>query len=228
MDKARNILKIADLGLGRAFSVPVKSYTHEARLARAGTSPGRADACDRRLSLSGTERRRCCWAAPTTRPPWTCGPPAASLVRQPAARPSAPVLTRRLQRSSLARHPSSPATPSCSSCSTYSSALRFRSYPRRPVLTQVGRACRLLGTPSDEVWPGVSRLRDWHEFPQWKPQDLARVIPELDAAGIDLMSKMLQYDPAKRIHATEALRHPYFDSLEKTQFDRMQEMNEEI
>ena len=29
VDKARNILKIADLGLGRAFSVPVKSYTHE-------------------------------------------------------------------------------------------------------------------------------------------------------------------------------------------------------
>ena len=31
VDKARNILKIADLGLGRAFSVPVKSYTHEVR-----------------------------------------------------------------------------------------------------------------------------------------------------------------------------------------------------
>lgn len=30
MDKATNTLKIADLGLGRAFSVPVKSYTHEA------------------------------------------------------------------------------------------------------------------------------------------------------------------------------------------------------
>jgi cyclin-dependent kinase len=29
VDKANNILKIADLGLGRAFSVPVKSYTHE-------------------------------------------------------------------------------------------------------------------------------------------------------------------------------------------------------
>jgi serine/threonine protein kinase len=31
VDKAANILKVADLGLGRAFSVPVKSYTHEAR-----------------------------------------------------------------------------------------------------------------------------------------------------------------------------------------------------
>ena len=31
MDKAKDILKIADLGLGRAFTVPVKSYTHEVR-----------------------------------------------------------------------------------------------------------------------------------------------------------------------------------------------------
>ena len=23
------------------------------------------------------------------------------------------------------------------------------------------RGCRLLGTPSEDVWPGVSRLRDW-------------------------------------------------------------------
>ena len=29
VDKAKNVIKVADLGLGRAFSVPVKSYTHE-------------------------------------------------------------------------------------------------------------------------------------------------------------------------------------------------------
>lgn len=29
LDKERGILKIADLGLGRAFTVPLKSYTHE-------------------------------------------------------------------------------------------------------------------------------------------------------------------------------------------------------
>ena len=31
VDDAIDCLKIADLGLGRAFSVPIKSYTHEAR-----------------------------------------------------------------------------------------------------------------------------------------------------------------------------------------------------
>ncbi|GMP86212.1 hypothetical protein CsSME_00039073 [Camellia sinensis var. sinensis] len=32
VDKEKGILKIADLGLGRAFTVPLKSYTHEVRL----------------------------------------------------------------------------------------------------------------------------------------------------------------------------------------------------
>jgi cyclin-dependent kinase len=31
VDDESMCLKIADLGLGRAFSIPVKSYTHEAR-----------------------------------------------------------------------------------------------------------------------------------------------------------------------------------------------------
>lgn len=47
---------------------------------------------------------------------------------------------------------------------------------------------RLLGTPSEEQWPGVSDLRDWHEFPQWKPQSLARVVPTLEPEGVDLLS----------------------------------------
>jgi cyclin-dependent kinase len=29
IDKEKGLLKIADLGLGRAFTVPMKSYTHE-------------------------------------------------------------------------------------------------------------------------------------------------------------------------------------------------------
>lgn len=30
VDDDTELLKIADLGLGRAFSIPIKSYTHEA------------------------------------------------------------------------------------------------------------------------------------------------------------------------------------------------------
>ena len=72
---------------------------------------------------------------------------------------------------------------------------------------------KLLGTPHERTWPGVTKLRDWHEFPQWRPQDLARVFPTLEEDGLDLLRRMLQYDPSRRISAKEALRHPYFDDL---------------
>jgi hypothetical protein len=48
--------------------------------------------------------------------------------------------------------------------------------------------CRLLGTPDEKVWPGVTTLRDWHAYPQWKPHNLARAVPELDPGGVDLLS----------------------------------------
>jgi cyclin-dependent kinase len=31
--------------------------------------------------------------------------------------------------------------------------------------------------------------------------------------GVDLLARLLQYDPQKRISASEALEHPYFDEL---------------
>ncbi|KAF0907636.1 hypothetical protein E2562_018423 [Oryza meyeriana var. granulata] len=75
---------------------------------------------------------------------------------------------------------------------------------------------QLLGTPTEEQWPGVTDLRDWHEFPQWKPHILERSVPSLEPEGVDLLSKMLQYNPANRISAKAAMEHPYFDSLDKS------------
>ena len=46
----------------------------------------------------------------------------------------------------------------------------------------------MLGTPTDKQWPGVTSLRDWHVYPRWEAQDLARAVPTLDADGVDLLS----------------------------------------
>uniref|UniRef100_A0A7S3BJW5 cyclin-dependent kinase n=1 Tax=Prasinoderma singulare TaxID=676789 RepID=A0A7S3BJW5_9VIRI len=94
-------------------------------------------------------------------------------------------------------------------------------FPGDSELQQLLHIFKLLGTPSDSVWPGVSKLRDWHDFPQWKPQDLGKVITELNADGIDLMQRMLQYDPSKRIGAKEALKHPYFDGVDKALYENL-------
>ncbi|GAB2230267.1 hypothetical protein Droror1_Dr00014526 [Drosera rotundifolia] len=37
-------------------------------------------------------------------------------------------------------------------------------------LQQLLHIFRLLGTPNEEVWPGVTSLRDWHVYPQCRPR----------------------------------------------------------
>lgn len=90
-------------------------------------------------------------------------------------------------------------------------AMRQPLFPGDSEIDQIFRIFRVLGTPNDEIWPGVSGLPDYKpSFPQWVPVDLERAVPSLDAAGIDLLARTLVYDPAHRISAKKALLHEYF------------------
>eukprot|EP00998_Keelungia_sp_KM082_P006495 NODE_2740_length_1001_cov_59.315789_g2720_i0.p2 GENE.NODE_2740_length_1001_cov_59.315789_g2720_i0~~NODE_2740_length_1001_cov_59.315789_g2720_i0.p2 ORF type:complete len:307 (-),score=101.66 NODE_2740_length_1001_cov_59.315789_g2720_i0:80-961(-) len=87
-------------------------------------------------------------------------------------------------------------------------------FPGDSEIDELFKIFRVLGTPSESKWPGVSNLPDYKPcFPQWKPQSLTSVIPGLDDQGIDLISKMLVYEPAKRLNARQCLAHPWFDEV---------------
>ncbi|KAF9039149.1 CMGC/CDK/CDC2 protein kinase [Panaeolus papilionaceus] len=84
-------------------------------------------------------------------------------------------------------------------------------FPGDSEIDQIFKIFRILGTPSEDSWPGVSTLPDYKpSFPQWSRQDLARVVSTLDEHGLDLLKNTLTYDSAKRISAKRALQHPYF------------------
>jgi len=71
-----------------------------------------------------------------------------------------------------------------------------------------------MGTPNEESWPGVSELSDYKpDFPVYASQSLPNLIHGLDEKGLNLLSRMLQYDPNQRISAVAAMKHPYFDGL---------------
>lgn len=77
---------------------------------------------------------------------------------------------------------------------------------------------RIFGTPDEEIWPGVTQLKNYRQsFPCWKPTQLSSMLvgSQLDKSGIDLLQRMLRYDPTERISAKSALTHPYFKDLHK-------------
>jgi serine/threonine protein kinase len=83
---------------------------------------------------------------------------------------------------------------------------------------QLQKIFRLMGTPSERSWPGIS------QFPEYKPnfhnfatQSLHAILPQVDPLGLDLLGKMLQLRPEMRISASEALRHAWFQDLPQLQ-----------
>lgn len=88
-------------------------------------------------------------------------------------------------------------------------------FPGDSEIDQLFRIFRTLGTPDEDMWPGVSSLREYRSlFPRWETQDMSEVVPMLDAAGKDLFLKLLTYDPNRRLSAFEALSHEYFHHVE--------------
>lgn len=80
-------------------------------------------------------------------------------------------------------------------------------------LEQLQTVCKFCGTPTEENYPGVSKLPDYSKV-HLKMEK--RIIKEyllgknLDVQAVDLIDKMLVLDPKRRITAREALEHEYF------------------
>jgi len=90
-------------------------------------------------------------------------------------------------------------------------------FPGDSEIDELYRIFRIFGTPTNANWPKVSDLPDWKPtFPVWKAKTLADSVPSLDTVGVDLLQKLMHYEPGRRITAKAALLHPYFRDLDKT------------
>eukprot|EP00494_Astrolonche_serrata_P024655 UN24914 len=78
-------------------------------------------------------------------------------------------------------------------------------------IDQIFQIFKILGTPDDSVWSNVTKLPEYSQlFPQWKKQPFKNISNRFCKEAIDLLEKMLEYDPVKRITTKDALNHPYF------------------
>nr|XP_033798086.1 cyclin-dependent kinase 1 isoform X2 [Geotrypetes seraphini]XP_033798087.1 cyclin-dependent kinase 1 isoform X2 [Geotrypetes seraphini]XP_033798088.1 cyclin-dependent kinase 1 isoform X2 [Geotrypetes seraphini]XP_033798090.1 cyclin-dependent kinase 1 isoform X2 [Geotrypetes seraphini]XP_033798091.1 cyclin-dependent kinase 1 isoform X2 [Geotrypetes seraphini] len=156
---SKGVIKLADFGLGRAFGIPVRVYTHEVV-----TLWYRAPEV-----LLGSVR----YSTPIDI--WSIGTIFAEM------------------------------------------ATKKPLFHGDSEIDQLFRIFRALGTPNNDIWPDVESLQDYkNTFPKWKAGSMSSHVKNIDEDGLDLLTKMLTYDPVKRISAKQALNHQVFDGLDKS------------
>ncbi|EIW65025.1 Pkinase-domain-containing protein [Trametes versicolor FP-101664 SS1] len=74
---------------------------------------------------------------------------------------------------------------------------------------------RIIGTPDERVLrkiatEGQTEGQAQKQYPRYPKIPFSQVLPKASAHAIDLLERLLQFDPSKRISAAEALTHPYF------------------
>jgi cyclin-dependent kinase len=69
---------------------------------------------------------------------------------------------------------------------------------------KIANAVRVLGTPNEHEWPGVTSFPDFKpSFPKWNRTDIASIVTSLDDVGLDLLDALLVYDHLRKagLHA---------------------------
>ena len=95
-------------------------------------------------------------------------------------------------------------------------ATRKPLFPGDSEIDEIFKIFRILGTPNEQDWPGVTSFPDFKEsFPKWErkaDEELvnAEGVKILGEEGLNLLDLLLVYDPAGRISAKQAVHHAYF------------------
>jgi len=88
-------------------------------------------------------------------------------------------------------------------------------FPGSNDLDQLYRVFQVMGSPSEETWPGVSKLPDFAKvsFPDLLPLDLRVLMPQVAVEDVTFLSEgFLQLDPATRLTARAALAREYWST----------------
>ncbi|KAI7826361.1 kinase-like domain-containing protein [Kickxella alabastrina] len=77
-------------------------------------------------------------------------------------------------------------------------------------LEQLTTIFKARGTPTEEDWPGMTKLPSGFKFDRYPRPQFADLFHGASEDALLLMNRMLGFNPTGRITAAEALSHPYF------------------
>ncbi|BBN01677.1 renal tumor antigen [Marchantia polymorpha subsp. ruderalis] len=99
----------------------------------------------------------------------------------------------------------------------------FPLFPGNNELDQIQKIHKILGTPPAQLLEKMKR-RSQHadfKFPQQDGTGIGRLIPHASPACVELLNRLLAYNPDDRLSARQALRHIYFKELREK--DKLQQ-----
>lgn len=91
----------------------------------------------------------------------------------------------------------------------------FPLFPGSNEIDQIQKIHNVLGSPAPELLAKFTKRSSQIDFnfPHKDGTGIAKLIPHCSSDCVNLIEKLLAYDPEERISARQALKHPYFKDL---------------
>ncbi len=87
-------------------------------------------------------------------------------------------------------------------------------------LDQLSVILGVIGTPSDEDVASIGNANEYIKSLKKSPyKSLESMYPGADSEAIDLLKKMLQFNPSKRCTAEEALQHEFLKGVRQIELE---------